>query len=152
MINNVYCPVSPNRVDDNTVRAASLVMVILLVTGILFKSYVLVFLIGVDFALRAFTDGNFSFIRAIAKSITGYLRLNKKPIDAAPKKFAAGLGMIFSTLIGIFLYSGNFVLVYLFGAILVGCALLEGIFAFCVGCYLYSWVVIPFNKLQQIKN
>lgn len=152
MINNINCPVSVDKVDENVTRTAANVMVVFLVPAVLLNLYLPVLLIGFDFGLRAFTDGKYSFIRAISKFIVRKFKLNKKPIDAAPKKFAAGLGMVFSILIGISLYIESFTFAYLFGAILAVCALLEGIFVFCVGCHVYSWIIAPFYKLQQVKN
>lgn len=147
MSSEVVCPVSIEKVDENVVRIISLVMVTFLIPAIFIKSYLVVLLIGADFGLRAFTSGKYSLLKLIAKSIAGYLRLEKKPIDAAPKKFAAGLGMVFSLAIAIALYLGDYVLSDIFGVLLTGCAILEGVFAFCVGCHIYSWIIIPFNRL-----
>jgi hypothetical protein len=149
MKDKLYCPVSPNKVDENVTRIAAFVMTAFFLTGIILKSYILVLLVAVDFAIRAFTDGKFSFIRTISKSAAGLLKLKSKPIDAAPKKFAAGLGFAMAALTGILLYSGDFTASYLVGAILILCAFLEGAFAICLGCHVYSFIVVPFYKYQN---
>jgi hypothetical protein len=152
MKNNINCPISTDRVDENVTRIVSFVMAAFFLAGIILKSYILVFLIAVDFAVRAFTNGKYSVIRSISKSIAGLLKLKSKPIDAAPKKFAAGMGMVMSALTGVLLFFGNFTAAYLIGAVLIFCAFLEGAFALCIGCHIYSFIVAPFYKYQNSKG
>lgn len=152
MRSTMNCPVSIVKIDENTIRVASFITIIFLFTGILLKSYLLLFLLAFDFGLRALTTGKYSFIKILSKYISANLGLSQKQIDSAPKKFAAGLGMVFSILIGIFLFSGNLLVAYSFGFLLGVCAFLEGAFGLCVGCHIYSWIVVPFYKPQQIKN
>jgi hypothetical protein len=152
MKSNIYCPVSPNKVDENVTRIAAFVMMAFFITGIILKSYILLFLISADFAIRAFSHGKYSPIRSISKSIAGILRLKSKPIDAAPKKFAAGMGMVISALTGVLLFLGELSAAYLISAVLIFCAFLEGAFAVCVGCHIYSFTVVPFYRLQQKKG
>lgn len=144
MTTNLNCPVSVNKVDENVLRTASFITIIFLIIGILLKSYLLLFLLSIDFSLRAFTSGKYSIIKIAATKIAGSIKLPQKPVDAAPKKFAAALGTAFSFIIGIFLFSVNLELAYIFSSLLGICALLEGLFAFCVGCHVYSIIIIFF--------
>lgn len=152
MTTNLNCPVSVNKVDENVLRTASFITVILLITGILLKSYLLLFLLSIDFSLRAFTSGKYSIIKIGAIKIASTINLPKKPVDAAPKKFAAALGTAFSSIIGIFLLGGNLGLAFIFSSLLGICALLEGVFAFCVGCHVYSIITIFFSKAGLLKS
>ena len=151
MIENIICPVSNKKTDENVVKTVALIIVFFIVTGLLLKSYLIIFFISADFAVRAFTDGKYSPIRFVAKNNASFFNFNKIPIDAAPKKFAAGLGFLFSLIIGISLLSGSLILSYTFGLILLLCALLEGIFSFCVGCHVYTLITISLKKYNS-KN
>ncbi len=151
MVDNIICPVSYKKTDENVVKTVALIIVVFMVTGLLFKSYLIMFFISADFAIRAFTEGKYSPIRFIAKNNASFFNFNKIPIDAAPKKFAAGLGFLFSLAVGISLLTGSLILSYSFGIILLICALLEGIFSFCVGCYVYTLLIISIEKYNS-KN
>ena len=67
MKSTLSCPVSIKKVDENTIRVASFITVIILLAGLLLKSYLLIFLLALDFGLRAFTSGKFSFVKALSK-------------------------------------------------------------------------------------
>lgn len=151
MTNNINCPVSADKADENIIRISSLLSLFVLAIGMLISSEIIIFLLSADFGLRAFTNGKFSVIRYFSKKIGIFLSLPEKHIDAAPKKFAAGLGTVFSVIIGIFLLTGNLLFAYAFAVILGICALLEGIFALCIGCHIYSWIIIPLIKANHIR-
>lgn len=109
-----------------------------------------------DFALRAFTVRT-SPLAAIAKGIAALLQVKPKPIFAAPKKFAAALGFVFSFLVLLFLLLRLYPAAYVVGGILIFCALLEAVFKICLGCYVYDWLVAPLvnrsnNRNQQTTN
>ena len=152
MVDNIICPVSIEKIDENAVRTAALIVVFFIVAGLLLKSFIIIFLLSADFAARAFTKGKYSPVRFIAKNIAAFFNFNKIPIDAAPKKFAAGLGFLFSFVIGISLLTGSLILSYSFGIILLLCALLEGVFSLCVGCLLYTLIIISLKKNNLFKT
>jgi hypothetical protein len=145
---NISCPISENRIDGNVARVIALIIVVILSIGIILKSGIIILLMGIDFALRAFTSGEYSLVRLCAVKILRILKSEFKPMEAEPKKFSAGLGFIFSIAIALSLLAGNFTLAYIIGALLFACAFLEGAVNFCVGCYIYSYL-IPFYKLLQ---
>jgi len=149
---NLSCPVSVEKADENVTRVIAVFNVIILAAGIYLESYILVLLLALDFGLRAFTTGKYSLIKTVSKKVVYNLELKPKLIDASPKKFAAGLGLVFSIIISASLIFGNFILAYLFSGILAICALLEGIFSICIGCYIYSFIVVPFYKQQRLKT
>ncbi|MEA4918293.1 DUF4395 domain-containing protein [Proteiniphilum sp.] len=133
---------SKNHVNEKVVRlvAAQVIFLTLftLVTGWIWPALFL----AADFALRAFTRIP-SPLAIIAKGLTRAFGLTPKPIFAPPKRFAAGLGLVFSLSIAIFLYYHYLAAVYVTGGILIACAILEAVFNICLGCYVYNWVVAP---------
>jgi hypothetical protein len=142
----VICPVSGAKADENVVRTLAILTVLITITALFAGSYLVLFLLGADFALRSFTSGTGSPLRILSKKIAGDLNLKKKLIDAAPKKFAAMLGMTFSLLAGLLLLLNLPVAALVVGSILIFCALLEGIFGFCLGCIIYSILTASSGK------
>lgn len=149
---NIICPVSKRKTDENTTRIVAVLTVIITVTALLANSYLVLFLLAADFALRSFTKGTGSPLKILSGQIAGMLNIrNKKLTDAAPKKFAALLGMTFSLLTGLFLAVQLPVAAIITASILVFCAFLEGAFGYCVGCFVYSILTASENK-QHNKN
>jgi hypothetical protein len=148
---NISCPISENRVNGNAARIIAFIVTIILGIGIVSKSVVIILLLGVDFAVRSFTSGEYSPVKFFAGKVIGILKIKYKPIEAEPKKFSAGLGFIFSIAIASSLFANDLILAYIISGLLATCALLEGAFDFCVGCYVYSFI-IPFYKLKHLRN
>jgi uncharacterized membrane protein len=69
-----------------------------------------------------------------------------RTVNKAPKVFAARLGFIMCCLIVLFLYGGFYTMANLFGGILLLLTALEFGFGFCLGCVIYTFVVLPFYE------
>jgi len=134
--------ISNYYVDENVVRIIAAQVAIITALAIMNHwIFSLVLLVG-DFALRAFTHQPSPLV-ALAKIVSYLLKLKPKPIFAAPKKFAAGFGFVFS-LSALIAFQFNFeIAAYVLGSILIVCAALESVFKICVGCYVYDWLVAP---------
>ena len=142
----ITCPVSSERVDNNVTRIIAAIVLLLSVAGILLHNYFVFIFLTYDFASRTFYKGNGSILKWVGKQIVKVLRITPKPINAAPRKFAAGLGLIFSFTIGMLIYLTLTIPSLIVGGILVVCALMESALGFCLGCYVYSIFIIPFVK------
>lgn len=133
------------QLDENVVRLVAAQVVVVAVITLLSLNPFLAIALAVDFALRAFTG--FPALTAVTgKFIAGQLKLTPIPIFAPPKKFAAGVGFIFASVIAVLLFSGLTTIAYVVGGILVFFAFLESAFSICVGCYVYNYVVAPLLK------
>lgn len=145
---DLTCPISTERVDENTTRVVAAIVVIIGVITLYTQNPAPALLLALDFSIRAFTKKPYSLLRLIARNIAAVLHLKEKPIDAAPKKFAAGVGFVFSIVIAIALLTGFVKTAFIAGSILLVCAVLESAFAYCVGCVVYTYLVLPIlNKL-----
>ena len=134
------CPVSGERVNERVVRTVAAQVLFLLLAGFfLDQSWVFVFL-AFDFAERTWRGGTYSPLRALAVLLVKWSGAAPVFTDAAPKKFAAGVGTLFSLLMAVFLYFEWKWASIITGAVFGGCALLESAAGFCVGCYVYSWL------------
>jgi hypothetical protein len=134
----VSCPISAERVNENVIRIIALLVSTIAIACIVSGNYDAMLFLLVDFAIRAFTSGDFSLLKQIAIQIANLLSLPKKMTDLAPKKFAATLGFGFSLLISfVYLLQFSTAAMVLTGMLLIF-AMLEGVFAICVGCHVYS--------------
>ncbi|MEZ4926006.1 MAG: DUF4395 domain-containing protein [Saprospiraceae bacterium] len=143
------CPISPDRVNENVARITAFYVILISLLGFITNSAIVFLLLGIDFAIRSFSSGESSPIRFLAKLSARMLNVPAKLTDAAPKKFAAGVGLVFAFVIGLALYAGFPTAAFIAGAILLVCAGLEGFFGFCVGCVVYAKLIAPFLKFPE---
>ena len=143
---NILCPISSERINEQVTRLNALFAVAIVVLAFISKSPLLLVFLVADFYVRAFTKLRYSPIGFLSSEMSNALQLKNKPIDKAPKIFAARLGFVMTTVISLL-----FILELQFAArvvagILVFFATLEFAFAICVGCAIYSYLVLPFYK------
>lgn len=136
----ISCPISAERVNENVVRIIAFMVAVIAMFCLIFSNYWAMVFLLLDFAARAFSSGNLSLLKLIAVQIAKTLALKPKMKDLAPKKFAATLGFGFSLLItAMFLFNFS-ITAMAFTSIMIVFALLESLFAVCVGCYVYSFI------------
>ncbi|ARS38765.1 hypothetical protein CA265_03345 [Sphingobacteriaceae bacterium GW460-11-11-14-LB5] len=140
------CPVSAERVNENVVRIIAFMVAVIAIACVVFSNYWAIVFLIFDFALRAFTSGKLSLLKFIAVKIANAFSLSPKMKDLAPKKFAATLGFGFCLLItAVFLFN-YYNAALIFTSIMTIFALLESLFAICVGCYIYSFLQVFAKK------
>ncbi|HAD11962.1 MAG TPA: DUF4395 domain-containing protein [Saprospirales bacterium] len=148
--NNVVCPISTKRINENVVRLVALLVIAVAVLGWLTGSRLVFLLLAFDFGLRAFSSGYYSPLRLAAQWIAQKSSLSVKLTDAAPKKFAAGIGLVFGFSIALALTLHWDAIAAVLSGVLVFCAFLESALSFCVGCVVYS-LLNRFLVLTSIK-
>lgn len=142
----IVCPISNERIDEHVTRINSLLGVILVVSGFVFNSVFFFVFLMADFYIRAFTKAKFSPISYISHSMVNALNLNKKSIDKAPKIFAARIGFLMSLAISVLFLLQLNTAAYVVGGILLFFATLEFALAICMGCIMYTYLILPFYK------
>jgi hypothetical protein len=143
------CPISAERVNENVVRIIAFIVAVIAIACITFSNYWAIVFLLFDFALRAFTLGKFSLLKFIALKISNALSISPKMKDLAPKKFAATLGFGFCLLITATFLFNFYTLALILTSIMIVFALLESLFAVCVGCYIYSFLQV-FAKKDEV--
>ncbi|MGM9478621.1 DUF4395 domain-containing protein [Pedobacter sp. GSP4] len=136
----VSCPVSAERVNENVVRIIAFMVAIIAVCCIISANYWAIVFLIVDFAARAFTTGKLSLLKYLALKITKVLAIPQRMTDLAPKKFAATMGFVFCLLITAMVLMNFATLALILTLTMTFFALLESIFAICVGCHVYSFL------------
>jgi hypothetical protein len=131
--------------DANIIRLTAGFVVFFATLFTIFNWGYLSIFLAFDFALRAFSKIP-SPLFWISKLTAGTFGLRNISVFAAPKKFAAKIGFVFS--IGIFvlyLFEQNLA-ANIVTLILVFCAFLESALQICLGCYVYDWFVAPLKN------
>lgn len=137
------CPVSGERLDERAVRfVAWITVVFLLLYLIVGLRWIPLFLL-VDFSMRGIFSRKWAPLALLARRVVKRFDFGtKKLINAAPKIFAARLGVLFSALLLLFQLIGfqNSLPTYIVGIMFLTAAFLEAAFAFCLGCRIYQLI------------
>jgi hypothetical protein len=145
MENDIQCPVDLVLINENKARLTALFVLILgaifLVTGL----WIIIAFLVIDFFLRVNNWGKYSLLAILSDAVIRQLKINNKPTDRAPKKFAAGVGLVFTIGILILALLQLSAATIIVTAVLLLFAFLESFVGFCAGCYVYS-------ILQNISN
>lgn len=132
------CPVDFIPINENKARLTAFFVFILTIVYILNSFWLIIAFLVIDFSLRAFNLGKYSLLGFISDAIIKQLKIKNKPVDRAPKRFAAGVGLVFSLAILITGYFHQLLIVYALSCVLLFFAFLESGFGFCAGCYVYT--------------
>lgn len=143
---NLVCPISDERVNERVTRLVALFTILLVAAGLVFNSVIFFIFLLADFFIRAFTTLKFSPASYVCSALANALNLSKKPIDKAPKIFAARLGFLMTLAITLLVLFHLSVAAIVVSGILVLFASLEFTLGICVGCIIYTYVVLPFYK------
>lgn len=143
---SLLCPISDERVNEQVTRLNALMTMITVVVAFAINSLLVMVFLAADFYIRGFTQMKFSPLGFVSFKLNNTLNLPVKQIEKAPKIFAARMGfaisLIFTVLYGMQLGAASVIV----AGMLVLFAGLEFAFAFCAGCTIYNYLVLPFYK------
>ena len=146
---NVTSVNTETRVNENVVRLVAGLVLLTAIATVATGWVVLPLYLSVDFFFRAFTSIKPPFA-LVAQQLSKALKLEVKPIYAAPKKFAAAIGFVFSVVISALLLSGFVDTAKVVTGILIVFATLESVFGICAGCYVsvsYTHLTLPTKRI-----
>jgi hypothetical protein len=145
----LLCPISPLRVGETTARLTGLLAAALIGIYALTGAGAIMLALAIDYGIRAGTRWRHSPLSWLAARLVRMLRLPDRPIDKAPKLFAARVGLLFALASGLLtLLDPPSALVVALA--LLGFALLESVLNICVGCLVYTYVMLPlFTKRED---
>ena len=149
LVTQLICPVSEEHVDENRVRVTALGVVFTMGAYFVTGSPLLPALLVVDFIIRAFTRLNYSPLSYVAHHFVKVIGTQPVLIDKAPKVFAARIGLILTSITTMGALLQWPLLAYISGSVLVLFAFLECGLNFCMGCWLYTFVVYPLVRKNQ---
>ena len=143
---NLVCPISDEVVNERVTRVNALITILLVVSGFIFSSVLFFVFLLADFYIRAFTEAKYSPVSYISSRLVNALNFNMKPVGKAQKIFAARLGLIMTLVITVLFLLKMNTAAFIVGGILVFVASLEFALGICVGCMIYTYLVLPFYK------
>lgn len=136
------CPISTDRIDRVVVRLTGGTMAALLVLHLTTGHLAPLLLAVLDYTHRASGIRSASPVSAIASRVAAALGTSPDPIDRAPKVFAARAGWTMAT-VGLVLTLAGAAWGPMVLAALAGLATLESVANLCLGCLIYSHLVLP---------
>lgn len=139
----LVCPISNEKVNEHLTRLNAFFTILLVAAGFIFNSALFPLVLLADFFIRAFANSKYSPVSYASSGLARLLQLGKKPIDKAPKIFAARMGFVMTLVIAILFIFGFYTSSMVVAGILVFFATLEFAFGICVGCYIYTYFVLP---------
>jgi len=148
----------PDPVNEVSARLVAGGVVLMTLTILLFQQWWLLLVLAYGFVARVLTGPTLSPLgQFVTRILTPRLRVTPKPVPGPPKRFAQGIGTVFSV--------GSAVLVFGFGAIgaaevvlglLLIAATLESVFAICLGCKVFALLmrlgVIPDDVCERCND
>lgn len=141
-VKNLICPISPHRAKRGVVRTTATLIALLVILYAFTGSLWIIALLAVDFFIRGCTSLSHSPLSWLADQLVTRLHLSTQRVDKAPKIFAARVGLLFSLTI-LLVAPFQPIVALVVAGVLLTCALLEAILEFCVGCVVYTHIVLP---------
>jgi hypothetical protein len=109
------------------------------VAALAFQLEWLVAIIALGFIARVMTGPTLSVLgQLVTRVITPRLPIAPKPVPGPPKRFAQGIGAVFSITAALLLFFDLNVAGWIVLAALTTAAALEAFFAFCLGCKIFA--------------
>lgn len=147
--NQLICPVSTERVDENQVRVTAFGVVVLMGFFFMTGSPLFPALLTADFLMRAFTRFHLSPLSRLSHLFVRAIGTQPVWIDKAPKMFAARVGLLLTFVTAAASLFGLQLLAVVTGTTLVVFAFLECGLNFCAGCWVYTYVVYPLVRKDR---
>jgi len=147
---SIQCPVDFITINENQARLTAFQTLLWVIVWALTGFVVIPAYLAIDFLLRAANLGKFSGLNIISGFLIRRLSIPNRPVDRAPKRFAALVGFLFLTTILVLSLLRLHVAAIVVAAILLIFASLEAFARFCAGCYVYTFLktVFPGRSAQ----
>jgi hypothetical protein len=137
MTREISCPIDHVKIDENKARLVAAQVFVFSFIYFLVPYWEFPALLLADFFLRSFGYSQYSPFGILAAFVIEKLGIPNKPVDQAPKVFAARMGFILADIFLILSAITEISLSYYVAGILVVFSFLESVFRFCAGCHIY---------------
>jgi Domain of unknown function (DUF4395) len=126
----------PRVVDDVSVRLVAAVVLVLAIAALALHQWWIYAVLAVDFTLRsAFGPKASPLARGVQRFVRPYVHAAKRPTAGPPKRFAAAIGAVFTTVAAVLWALGVAAPVVVgLGIVMIVFPALESILGICVGC------------------
>jgi hypothetical protein len=133
-------PRFPRVVDDVTVRLIAAVVLVLAIAALSLHQWWIYAVLAVDFTLRvAFGPKASPVAQGVQRLVRPRVSAAKRPTPGPPKRFAAGIGAVLTTVAAVLWAPGiASPVVVTIGAVMIVFPALESILGICVGCKAFA--------------
>jgi hypothetical protein len=131
----------PQVVDNNTARVTAGLVASVAVVVLATSFWPLVAFLTVDFLVRVVFGPARAPLSALARQVTSRLAFRPRPTPGPPKRFAAGVGLVFTTAAWLLFVQGAPAAALVVLAVLLVFALLESVVGFCAGCAVFNLLI-----------
>ena len=128
----------PNPVNEKAARVVAGLVAVTALVALVSQSVWLLWLLAAGFLLRVLSGPRFSPFGLLATRVVAPRLGRPRLVPGPPKRFAQGLGLTFSLLAAIAVTLGATTLGWVLVVLLIGAAVLESVFAFCLGCAIFG--------------
>lgn len=148
----------PDPVNEVSARLVALGVVLMATTAIALDQRWLLFVIAYGFIARVLTGPTLSPLgQLVTRVITPALPFAAKNVPGPPKRFAQGIGVVFSVTAVVLAFGfGATTAAYAVLAGLIFAASLEAFFGLCLGCKMFALLmklgVIPAEVCERCNN
>ena len=148
----------PNPVNEVSARLVAGGVVLLGLATIVLDQPWLTLVIAYGFIARVLTGPKLSPLgQLVTRVLTPRLPFDERPVAGPPKRFAQGIGVVFSVTAAVLAVGfGETTAAYVVLGVLVFFATLESVFGLCVGCKVFALLmrlgVIPEEVCESCNN
>ena len=147
----------PNPVNETSARLVAGGVVAMGVAFLVVGQWWVLALLAYGFLARVLSGPRFSPLgQLVTRVITPRLDVDHRFVPGPPKRFAQGIGLVFSGGALLAWGLGTHVVSYVLIAGLIVAATLESVFAICLGCIVFNrlmrWGVIPATVCEECND
>lgn len=148
----------PNPVNEVSARLVAAGVVLMAAATLAFDQPLLLIPLAYGFWARVLTGPKLSPLgQLVTRVLTPALKARPKHVPGPPKRFAQGVGAAFTTAAVVLHFAfGLTGAAYALIGVLLVFAVLESVFAFCMGCVVFGWLmkagVIPQSVCEECNN
>lgn len=147
----------PNPVNETSARLVATGVVLLGTMFVLTGNAWILVVLTYGFVARVLSGPTLSPLGRLATQvITPRLKVQHRLVPGPPKRFAQGLGAVFTLTASVLMVVDATALARIVIAFLVIAAFLEAVFAVCLGCIVFGWLmrlgVVPKNVCEECNN
>ncbi len=140
MAQAVKCPVDFVPINENKVRITAGFVTLISAAFLIVNHWSIAFFLVIDFFTRALLNPKYSLLGILSDAIVKTFSIKYKPTDRGAKRFAALIGFVICDIILITTVFQLDIVAQIGACIIIFFALLESIFSFCAGCYVYTFL------------
>ncbi|MHB1089947.1 MAG: DUF4395 domain-containing protein [Ilumatobacteraceae bacterium] len=147
----------PNPVNETSARLVAAGVVVIGTTFFVTGNSWILAVLTYGFVARVLSGPTLSPLGRLATQvITPRLNVQHRFVPGPPKRFAQGVGAAFTLTATVLIVAGATTPARIVIAVLVIAAFLEAVFAICLGCIVFGWLmrlgVIPDDVCEECNN